>query len=295
MTGALWVALLAGLDFEAGSSRVGEGIELRIRGRARGLPDGAAVRLRFRRIVNRVEGRRITARPEAFFRVRRAEVRKEWFSHRELFAAPADVEVEAAVDPAERASDQDSAATTRVVRIGSPWDAAPVLRREIRALEGWLQEARLYGGPGGRERAIRRLASLREEEPAALFTATVDRLAGVLEGFLSTGAREAEAPGFGGRPLGLRPQDLPGALESVAEVFRRERVILLVREAVRVRGTDRALGVLVSAAEGDESLQVLLHGSAGEGFERVAAEVEWRFREGLGGEATTSRQEVYRK
>jgi hypothetical protein len=294
MSGALWIALLAGpgtdLEFEARSLKVGEGIELRVLGRARGLPDGAVVRLRFRRLVNRIEGGRIVPRPEASSRVRRAGVRREAFSHREVFGAPADVEVEAVFDPAEQALDREAAAATRVVRIGLPSEVAAVLRREGRALREALAEARLSGGEGGRERARRRLAGLRGDEPAALFTATADRLAAVLEGFLSSGPREKGAPGFHGRPLGLRPEDLPTALDAVGEIFERERVILIAREAGRLRGTDRGLAALEAAAEGDESLLTFLREAGREGFGSTAAEVESRFREGLGWDSSRSHQ-----
>jgi hypothetical protein len=60
-------------------------------------------------------------------------------------------------------------------------------------------------------------------------------------------------------------------------------------------GTDRSLAALEAAAEGDESLLAFLREAGRDGFGSTAAEIESRFREGLGWDSTRSHQEVYKK
>jgi len=269
-----------GPDLEARPGATEGGYELRIIGRVHGWPEGPSARIRFRWMVNRLEGPEgiLAAVPEEASWVRSAVVRQGTFAHRETFSVPGRVQVEAFLDPEEQGVKTIRAAAGSIVRVfdvASPWETALALRHESRLWQETMEEAGRLGGPTGRERALRRLGALRRDAERVLFSATRGMMAQVLEEFLNAGAGRGN-PGPHAGVLALRPEDLPAALAQVRACFGRERRILTADVAGRLAGADPASGrrmleVLRQAASDDGDLLIFLEEIEGD-FRRADLE-----------------------
>lgn len=201
------------LQAVAVSEKQGDGYDLVITGRARRAADGAVVRLRFRRVANRLDASGvIVTEPRDSAGVRKVRVVKEAFVHRESFRAPGDVEVEIRIDPADQVvAGMVADRFVRIFRIAPGSEVVWAARREMRRFEAAVTEARKPGR--ARHALIRRL---REEDPDALLTATFGHLASVLS-------------------------DGDSSLDRVRSLCLREVALLLVRE---VAGDDRTINAL---------------------------------------------------
>ncbi len=283
------------LGVEARPLRSERGYGLQISGRARGLPDGAVIRLRFDRLVNRLEGRSLTVRPAERSWVRLVPVRNNMFTHREVLAAPVEIRLEASFDPCEQAvagCGENAAAVVCDFRTASVSDVASAIRREIRWIERALAEVPRDGEKGWREWARRQMAALREKERESLFPAAVSSWACLLESLLVSGG-ESVVHGPGARLSGIGACDLSAAMEDIREIFRRERAALVAREAGRLRREghfERELTALRGAAGDDgrllaflQEMECRLRAPSGDGAgpEALAAEYETLSRSSL--------------
>lgn len=262
----VWLAGAAGFGpgLEVRSVTTGDGYELRISGRGRGWPEGAVVQIRFRRMVNRLEGPEgiLATVPEETSWICRAVARQGAFAHREIFPVPGRVEVEAALDPAEprgKGGRAEVEPVSGVFDVASPRETALVLRREVETWEGTLEEAGRFGEAGGRGRALRRLAALRRGEGRVLFSATAVLMGRVLEEYLNGVAAGRGKGGPHPGVLALPPADLPSVLHRVRDCFGRERRILVAEVAGRLPGADpasarRTLEVLRGSTSDDGAL-----------------------------------------
>ncbi len=234
-----------------GRVRKGDGEhELAIRGRSAELEEGSEVRLRFRRIVNRVDwerGRIETGPAEASWD-RSAPVESGMFFHRETIAVPGEIQVEI------RAG--ESGPITRVFRVGQGSDLAVAVRRGAQRIEASLGAARdlleeleaVLEPPGMaarrakdlRRRAQRRIAAWREEAGGSALSASAGLLSGVISDLeaaidCAAGGRPCEGVVSSVSGMPFSTAQARGHLDQVEAVLLRERALFVVRGAAVLR------------------------------------------------------------
>jgi hypothetical protein len=227
-----------------------EGYEVTIRGRGGALEEGAVVRLRFRRIVHRVdwEHGRIETGPDEHGWDRSAPVESGAFAHRESIAVPGEFEVEV------RAGGPGP--VTRLFRLGQGADLVAAVRSAEQRIEAAVGTARelleelesALEAPAGaarkakdlRRRATRRIAAWREVAEGAVLSASAGLLSAVL-----TDLEAAIDCAAGGKPcegvvssvtgLPFTTSQARAHLDRIAEVSVRERALVVVRGAAGLR------------------------------------------------------------
>lgn len=223
--------------------RRGGKFDLEISGRGGALRGLDLVGLRFRRIGNRAAWGTgaIESRAEGREWGRCAPVTRGRFRHRERFEAPGEIEIRLVTgDGREEAA--------RRVTVGSPADVARVVRRESADLERWIARAESLAADAdgdvrdGRSRVplkgLERLSlSLSDGAPSQL-GATSRALRTWVDDFTCAtecaGAGEewgVALSGLSGGPV--EPDHAGELLEEIAELFRRERALVLTRAVMR--------------------------------------------------------------
>jgi len=279
----LMTALLLSLQTDVSLDGRWRGRELSISGKARGLPEGTALVLRFRKVVVRIEecGGGFVSRPLETAWDRKIPVEKGAFHHREPAGPSVELEVEAVL-----VLPSGEERTERVRRFRAPPSVESIreLRKGAREMAAAVERVRsLISAPGAAriEEARRSVRTLASSSP---LSATAD----LLESFLSDLERLRESDPAGARPLSSisgEPLTFDGArdrLRWIEEVAERERRLALVREAREVAreilartesgdvkswnrasgALDRTLGALVDLArsESDDEFKRLVGG-----------------------------------
>lgn len=225
------------ITVQAHGRRAGEAYELAISGKGRSLPDETIVGVRFRRIANRVEwaGRAIETQPLDRAWGRCVALERGAFHLREPLAGPGEVEITLVfVKPDETASPE---AVSGVFRSASVPEVLGALKADAKRMDRALAGARalLDEAASGKGRALRaRLdrarAAAQEETLSSLLSATAvlaDLFLADLDGAVETAGADALSS-ISGEPYSF--EAARATLEEIAEIFRREKQLVLVRE-----------------------------------------------------------------